>query len=111
MIPGLRYLPAYLAQADHDALLATVGAPTCADPIVGVTLGSACVMEFARAGHATEAVLLEPGSALAFSGDARHEWQHAIPARTADDWHGQHLPRSRRVSLTFRKMLAEEARS
>jgi len=181
MIPGLRYVPAYLAQADHDALLATVGAldwqaaggrriqfyghwydhgkggiyrvgdlppwaaalagrvcddglmpyladqlivteyqpgegirphvdaTTFADVIVGVTLGSACVMEFVRAGHATEAVLLEPGSAVVFSGDARHEWQHAIPARTADDWDGQHLPRSGRVSLTFRKMLAEEA--
>jgi alkylated DNA repair dioxygenase AlkB len=177
MIPGLRYVPAYLAQADHDALLATVGAldwqavggrriqffghwydhskgglyrvgdlppwaaalaerlcgdgltpyvadqlivteyqpgegirphidaQTFADVIVGVTLGSACVMEFLRPGQATEEVLLEPGSALVFSGDARHEWQHAIPARTADDWHGQRLPRSRRVSLTFRKKI------
>ena len=68
-------------------------------------------MEFVRAGHATEAVLLEPGSALVFSDEARHEWQHAIPARTADDWHGQHLPRSRRVSLTFRKTLGKEART
>ena len=180
MIPGLRYVPRYLAAAEQDALLATVGAldwqdaggrriqfyghwyhhskgglyrvgdlppwaaalagrlcddrlmpyladqlivteyqpgegirphvdaPTFADVIVGVTLGSACVMEFLRQGHDTESVLLEPGSALVFSGDARHEWQHAIPARTADDWHGQRLPRSRRVSLTFRKM--EEAR-
>jgi alkylated DNA repair dioxygenase AlkB len=82
-----------------------IDAPMFADVIVGVTLGSSCVMEFLRPGHATEAVLLEPCSAVVFSGDARHEWQHAIPARTADDWHGRRLPRSRRVSLTFRKML------
>ena len=88
-----------------------IDAPIFADVIVGVALGSTCVMEFLRQGHATEQVLLEPGSAVAFSGDARHEWQHAIPARTADDWRGQRLRRSRRVSLTFRKMLLTEART
>ena len=82
-----------------------IDAPIFADVIVGVTLGSTCVMEFLRPGHASQAVLLEPRSAVVFSGDARHEWQHAIPARTADDWYGHRLPRSRRVSLTFRKML------
>lgn len=84
-----------------------IDAPVFADVIVGVALGSACVMEFLRPGHDTEALLLEPRSAVVFSGDARHEWQHAIPARTADDWHGQRLRRSRRISLTFRKMRAE----
>ena len=81
-----------------------IDAPMFADVIVGVALGSTCVMEFLRPGHTTEGVLLEPRSAVVFSGDARHEWQHAIPARTADDWQGRRLPRSRRVSLTFRKM-------
>ena len=81
-----------------------IDAPVFADVIVGVALGSTCVMEFHRPGRDTEAVLLEPCSALVLSGDARHEWQHAIPARTADDWQGQRLRRSRRVSLTFRKM-------
>ena len=88
-----------------------IDAPVFADVIVGVALGSTCVMEFLRPGHATEKVLLEPGSVVVFSGDARHEWQHAIPARTADDWRGQRLRRSRRVSLTFRKMLLTEART
>ena len=86
-----------------------IDAPVFADVIVGVALGSTCVMEFLRQGHAREEVLLEPGSAVVFSGDARHEWQHAIPARTSDDWRGQRLRRSRRVSLTFRKMLLMEA--
>ena len=88
-----------------------IDAPLFADVIVGVTLGSTCVMEFLRQGHATEEVLLEPGSAVVFAGDARQEWQHAIPARTSDDWRGRRLRRSRRVSLTFRKMLQTEART
>lgn len=82
-----------------------IDAPIFAEIIVGVALGSACVMEFLRPGHDTEAVLLEPRSAVVLSRDARHEWQHSIPAREADDWRGQRLRRSRRVSLTFRKML------
>ena len=86
-----------------------IDAPMFEDVIVGVTLGSTCVMEFLRQGHATEEVLLEPGSAVVFWGDARREWQHSIPARIADDWRGQRLRRSKRVSLTFRKMLLTEA--
>ena len=82
-----------------------IDAPIFAEIIVGVALGSACVMEFLRPGHDTEAVLLEPRSAVVLSRDARHEWRHSIPAREADDWRGQRLRRSRRVSLTFRKML------
>jgi alkylated DNA repair dioxygenase AlkB len=56
-------------------------------------------------------VLLEPRSAVVLAGKARQEWQHAIPARTEDEWVGRTLPRARRVSLTFRKMLetGEEA--
>jgi alkylated DNA repair dioxygenase AlkB len=82
-----------------------------ADVIVGVTLGSTCVMEFARAGHSTHGVLLEPGSAVVLAGESRQEWQHAIPVRTLDEWEGRRLPRARRVSLTFRKRLesGEEA--
>jgi alkylated DNA repair dioxygenase AlkB len=82
-----------------------VDASLFADVIVGVTLGSTCVMEFARAGHQTQGVLLEPRSAMVLAGEARQEWQHAIPARTEDEWEGRTLPRARRVSLTFRKLL------
>ena len=82
-----------------------VDAPVFADVIVGVTLGSTCVMEFARVGNPTERVLLEPRSAVVLAGEVRQEWQHAIPARTGDEWEGLTLPRARRVSLTFRRML------
>lgn len=49
--------------------------------------------------------LLEPRSLLVLSGDARYHWQHAIPARKSDKWHGQAIPRNRRISLTFRTVI------
>ena len=90
-----------------DGIRPHIDAPIFADVIVGVALGSTCVMQFSRQEHPTEDVLLEPRSAVVLSGEARHQWQHAIPPRTADDWRGRRLRRSRRVSLTFRKMLPQ----
>ena len=52
-------------------------------------------------------MFLEPRSALVLSGEARHDWTHAIPAREADVWQGVERPRGRRVSLTFRTMLQD----
>jgi alkylated DNA repair dioxygenase AlkB len=102
------YVADQLIVTDYEAgegIRPHIDAPTFADVIVGVSLGSPCVMEFSRGGHDTEAMLVEPRSAVVFSGEARHEWQHAIPARDAGDWQGRRVRRSRRVSLTFRKML------
>jgi alkylated DNA repair dioxygenase AlkB len=181
-LPGLRYIPAYLSPAAHDALLAAVdgqpwqqptyigrrvqvygynythtrggmhrigdlppwvsdliaalvrdglmplvpdqmivneyepGAGIQAhvdanafhDTIVSISLGSACVMEFIRGpAGPSEAVFLEPGSALVLAGEARQKWMHAIPARATDVWQGVERPRGRRVSLTFRTMLQD----
>ena len=82
-----------------------VDAPVFAEVIVGISLGSTCIMEFTSAGERDEQLLLEPGSAIVLSGSARSAWQHAIPARREDVWQGRTLTRSRRISLTFRKML------
>lgn len=76
------------------------------DTIAAISLGSTCVMQFAEtASGREEAVLVEPGSALVLSGEARYRWTHAIPARTSDLWQDRELVRGRRVSLTFRRML------
>ena len=82
-----------------------VDAPVFEGVIVGLTLGSTCIMELTHQ-ERSEQILLEPGSAVVFSGEARDRWQHAIPSRAADVWMGRTLHRSRRVSLTYRKMLA-----
>jgi len=80
--------------------------PCFGDTIASLSLGSACVMDFT---HATtrekQSHLLEARSLLVLSGDARYHWQHAIPARKSDKWHGQTIPRPRRISLTFRTVI------
>ena len=85
-----------------------IDAPVFADVIVGITLGSTCIMELTQEDR-REQVLLEPGSALVLSGDARDRWTHAIPSRMADVWMDRTLDRSRRVSLTFRRVLENSA--
>jgi len=81
--------------------------PCFGDIIASLSLSSACVMNFT---HATtgekQSHLLEPRSLLILSGDARYHWQHAIPARKTDKWQGKTISRARRISLTFRTVLA-----
>jgi alkylated DNA repair dioxygenase AlkB len=75
------------------------------DTVASVSLGSTCVMQFIECETGrTEELLLERRSVLLLSGEARWAWKHGIPARTVDPWLGTDVPRSRRVSLTFRAM-------
>jgi alkylated DNA repair dioxygenase AlkB len=50
---------------------------------------------------------LEPRSALVLKGPARFEWTHAIPARKSDVVDGRRVPRNRRLSVTFRNVIAQ----
>ncbi len=77
--------------------------------VASITLASTCVIEMAQAGKKVP-ILLEPRSILVLQGDARYRWTHAIAARKQDRWEGRVLPRQRRLSLTFRKVLLEERR-
>ena len=93
------------------------------DGIIGVSLGSGCVMNFAKVKkdevyshhHANDsadeeggAVFLPHGSVYIMSEEARYSWTHGIDARTEDwvqdrDCEGGHwVMRSIRVSITFR---------
>ena len=89
---------------------AHVDAPLFADTIVSISLGSGCVMEFTSESADMKEQFLEPMSALVIAGEARHQWKHAIPGRTMDEWQGRERPRTRRISLTFRKVLPAEQR-
>ncbi|GLI71013.1 hypothetical protein VaNZ11_016129, partial [Volvox africanus] len=71
-------------------------------PIISLSLGSSAVMEMRR-GDVARPLLLPPRSLLVMGGESRYAWQHYIPHRGADLVGSQLLPRSRRVSLTFRK--------
>lgn len=76
------------------------------DTIVSLSLGSSCVVGFSSIeSGATTDVFVGPASALVLSGEARLRWRHYIPPRAEDRWEGALVPRRRRVSLTFRRML------
>lgn len=77
--------------------------PCFGDTIASLSLNASCVMDFTSTiSDQKQSHLLEPCSLLVLSGDARYHWRHAIPARKTDKWHGQAIPRARRISLTFR---------
>ena len=88
-----------------QGITAHVDSPRFSGTVVSLSLGSSCVMEFTQRGSTEKHVLLlEPRSALVLSEAARTEWQHAIPKRKNDLWTGDKIPRSRRLSLTFRRV-------
>ena len=85
-----------------QGIAAHIDSALFASPIVSVSLGACCVMDFCR-GAAKVAVALPPRSAVVLDGDARHRWSHAIAARTSDVIDGVRRERTHtRVSLTFR---------
>ena len=93
------------------------------DGIAIVSLESACVMHFSQAeptrgsvssdtlkqgdGESTKVpVLLNPGSLVLMSGDARYLWKHEIDRKPGRQlWDGRELEQHRRTSITLRKLL------
>jgi alkylated DNA repair dioxygenase AlkB len=72
--------------------------------VVSLSLLSPCVMDFRNIKDGRqESMLLQPRSLLVLSDEARYEWQHGIARRKKDRWNGQTIPRSRRLSVTFRR--------
>lgn len=68
--------------------------------IFSLSLGSSAIMTFKQKGQETVELLMEPRSLVMMYGEARYNWKHGIPARKSDNG----VPRSRRISLTFRKI-------
>ncbi|NEO31363.1 MAG: alpha-ketoglutarate-dependent dioxygenase AlkB [Symploca sp. SIO3C6] len=67
---------------------------------------SQCVMNFTQyqTKEKTQLLLL-PGSLLVLQGAARYHWLHGIDATDKDRYNGKDIMRSRRISMTFRKVL------
>lgn len=78
--------------------------PCFTDTICSLSLGSPCVMELSKS-TARIPLLLEPCSLLILQSEARYQWKHEIKARKSDVYKGQFIPRQRRLSLTFRKVI------
>jgi alkylated DNA repair dioxygenase AlkB len=80
--------------------------PCFGDTIVSLSLLSHCEMVFREKRTGTKlATLLEPRSVIIMKNAARFVWTHEIPARISDIIGGIRVERSRRISLTFRKVI------
>lgn len=79
-----------------------------ADGVATVSLLETWQMEFRRTGQETRWQVLERRSAAILTGEARYEWMHGIPQRKTEPGAIKpgRVPRGRRISLTFRKVLA-----
>jgi alkylated DNA repair dioxygenase AlkB len=79
--------------------------PCFGDTVISISLGSSCVMDFInlRTKQKIE-VMLESGSLVVLSGEARHNWTHGIAQRKTDNFNGIKTDRQLRISMTFRKV-------
>ncbi|CAM9100168.1 unnamed protein product [Phaeothamnion confervicola] len=75
--------------------------------ICSLSLGSGVAMEFCASDGARQCLYLARRSLLVIQGEARYAWTHAIPGRKTDviDGGTARVPRSTRVSLTFRTVM------
>ncbi|OIW01764.1 hypothetical protein TanjilG_03902 [Lupinus angustifolius] len=77
------------------------------DGIAIVSLESSCVMHFTSVDNelVSVPVLLNPGSLVVMSGEARYRWKHEINRRPGfQTWEGHELDQMRRTSVTLRKL-------
>lgn len=82
--------------------------PCFGDTIISITLHAGCIMNFKSKKRRSEkyAVYLEPRSLVVLKGAARYDWTHGINPNKSDTIPAQgRVPRKRRVSLTFRKVI------
>lgn len=80
--------------------------PCFSDTIVSLSLLSQCEMVFReKASGEKLSIILEPRSVMVLKDAARYEWTHEIPARKSDVIAGNKVERTRRISLTFRKVI------
>lgn len=95
------YLPGQGISAHVDC------GPCFSDRIASLSLLSPCKMVFRNGKQGSRlSAILQPRSLLILSGDVRYEWAHEIPARKSDVVDDERQPRRRRISLTFRTVVA-----
>jgi alkylated DNA repair dioxygenase AlkB len=74
--------------------------------IASISLNSGCYMDLTKPKTLEKnSIYLEPLSLLILKNEARYNWLHSITARKKDNINGQNIPRSRRISLTFRNVI------
>ncbi len=81
--------------------------PCFEDTIVSVSLGGHAIIYYSK-GKEKIAVPLSPRSMVVMKGESRYFWKHGIPGRKKDVINGLVIPRVRRISMTFRKVIEVE---
>jgi len=74
------------------------------ETIASLSLGSGIVISFKAMDGEEKHLYLPPRSMLLMSGEGRYAWQHKIATRKVDKIDGRMLARTRRLSLTFRRI-------
>lgn len=94
------YLPGQGISAHIDCV-------PCFDGVIAsLSLLSTCETMFRNSmSQEKQSLILEPRSTIVLAGASRYEWTHEIPSRRSDSISGVRADRTRRVSLTFRKVL------
>lgn len=93
------YMPGQGISAHIDCV------PCFGNVIASLSLESPCIMKFENIElKENRDLFLEQRSLAVFRDEVRHKWTHAIPGRKSDTINGIKIPRSRRISLTFRTM-------
>ncbi|MGH1517940.1 alpha-ketoglutarate-dependent dioxygenase AlkB [Chryseobacterium sp. JK1] len=78
--------------------------PCFEETIISISLLSPCIMQFSKDQQKNE-ILLQSRSILLLSDEARYSWKHGIKAVKNDKWQNTVIPRERRISITFRKIM------
>lgn len=79
--------------------------PCFGNTVISISLGSSCVMSFINLKTKQKIeVMLESGSLVVISGEARYNWTHGIAQRKTDNFKGVKTNRRLRISMTFRKV-------
>ena len=94
----------------NQGITAHIDSSAFADGVAMISLLETWEMDFIK-GRRKVVRKLERRSAVVLLGDARYKWKHGIRKRQSEPANelsgGKRIPRGRRVSLTFRKVLAE----
>ena len=78
--------------------------PCFEDTIASISLNSDVVMDFSKGGEKIPFVLNQR-SLVVLKGESRYDWKHGIAARKSDQINGLKIQRTRRISLTFRRVI------
>jgi len=92
-----------------QGISAHIDCEPCFGPVIAsLSLGCAVDMVFRHCETKSHCTMrLQQRSLLILSGEARYKWTHEIPARKSDAVSGVRIPRSRRISLTFRTVISQ----